>query len=171
MTFKLKKYIPLFFFVTILSLFFASKAYAQVLDKRGRLGIGTSNQFVVGIPAISFKLQKSRSFAYGVVLAAELDDRDGGHGAGVKLYKNFFEEPQLQFYGSVLIAMVNNKTGGTEEDGFQIDLTLGPEFHWPGLESLGFSFEFGLSINSLGNDTVVSTAGYHFVTAGIHFYL
>jgi hypothetical protein len=49
-------------------------------------------------------------------------------------------------------------------------MTLGTEFSFEGLESIGFSFEFGISINKL-DDVRIQTTGNNFVTAGVHFYL
>lgn len=155
----------------IMSLFFASSSFAK--DLRGRLGLGMSNQYVNGLPALSVKLQKSRSFAFAGMLAVNNDDVNGGHGYGVKFYKLLFDEPQLNFYTALLLALVSeNKGVGIEDNsGFQTDLTLGSEFSFAGLESLGFSLEFGFSANSLGEDVVFKTAGYHVLTAGVHFYL
>ena len=67
-------------------------------------------------------------------------------------------------------ALIKEKNGSVDESGFQFDLTFGSEFHFTGLNSLGFSFEFGISMNKM--DTfIVETVGHHFITAGIHFYL
>jgi hypothetical protein len=140
-------------------------------DMRGRLGVGMSNQYVNGIPAVSFKLQKSRAFGIGALVAMELDDNEGGHGAGIKFFRNIFDEPQLHFYSAALFALVADKVNSVDNSGFQVDLTLGSEFNFVGLESLGFSFEFGISFNNVYDRSVIRTAGYHFVTAGIHFYL
>src|SRR5690606_9056558 len=102
---------------------------------------------------------------------AEFEDTNGGHAAGIKLYRNLFEEPNLHFYSSLMIALVGDKVGGRDYSGFQADLTLGSELSFTVLESLGFSFEFGASVNNVYDETVVKSAGYHFLAAGIHFYL
>ncbi len=144
---------------------------AFAIDRDGRLGIGFSNQLENSVPSVSFKMHRSRAFALGGLLALNTDDNDGGYGAGIKLYRNFFDEPQLQFYGALLGAVINKKTSSTEDHtGFQIDLTLGAEFSFTGLESLGFSFEVGVSFNKL-EKFVVETVGDSFAVAGIHFYL
>jgi hypothetical protein len=139
-------------------------------DRRGRLGAGMSSQLKNNVPAISFKLQKSKTFAIGGVFGFNSDQNNGGMGGAIKLYRNIFEEPQLNFYASGLLGFINKKSANVTQSGFQIDLTLGAEFSFRGLGSLGLSFEFGLSMNKL-DSFVVETVGDSFVIAGAHFYL
>lgn len=154
----------------LLSLLFLPQAYGR--DLQGRLGVGMANPFTNGIPGVSIKLHRNRSFAIGAILALELDDNTGGHGAGVKFYKNLFDEPQLHFFSALMLAHVGNNISSTEdESGLQIDLTVGSEFNFVGLESIGFSFETGVSFDNTGDDLVIKTTGQHIVTAGVHFYL
>ena len=47
---------------------------------------------------------------------------------------------------------------------------MGSEFSFAGLSSLGFSVEFGLSLNKV-DEFVVETVGDNFIVAGAHFYL
>jgi hypothetical protein len=139
-------------------------------DYRGRLGVGLSNQLMNDLPAISLKLQKSRSVALGALVNASSADTKGGYGGGLKIYRIIFDEPQLNFFGALMGAYINQKTANSSKTGFQFDLTLGSEFHFTGLSSLGFSLEFGASFNKL-NDFVVETVGQHMVTAAAHFYI
>ncbi len=143
---------------------------AYALEKTNRLGVGMTNQLKNDFPALSFKMQKSRSFALGGMVGVSTSDTDGGYGAGIKLYRNIFDEPQLNFYFAGLGALIGNKINGKTYSGFQFDLSLGSEFHFTGLNSLGFSFEFGVSANKK-KDFVFETVGSNFVVAGIHFYL
>lgn len=137
----------------------------------GRLGLGYSNQFVNNLPAVSFKLQKSPVMALGGMLAYSNEDVGGGYGAGLKIYRLIFDEPFLNFYGSILGALVKKNISTTRsESGFQFDFTFGSEFTFRGIESIGFSFEFGVSLNKV-EDLVIETTGNSFITAGVHFYL
>lgn len=147
-----------------------SQNLALAKDLRGRLGLGLANPYVNDMPAISMKIQKSRTFALGAVLGISLDDTDGGHGAGLKFYRILFDEPQLSFYSSLLMALVADNVAGVENSGFQVDITLGTEFHFAGLDSIGFSFEFGGSFNNVYNDTVIGTTNHNLLAAGAHFY-
>ncbi len=142
------------------------------IDRSGRLGIGASHQFKNGVPALSFKLQQSPVFAVGGLLGY----RDGGaqsdgHGLGVKFYRRLFEESQLNFYAACLVVwpFKQGPSGGTDQ--FQLDFTLGSEFHFAGLESLGFSLEFGLSAHKTADGLAIQTAGDKFLASSVHFYL
>ncbi|MCB9092808.1 MAG: hypothetical protein H6621_04105 [Halobacteriovoraceae bacterium] len=137
------------------------------VNMMGRTGIGYSNQLISDLDALSFKVQKSRDLAYGALLAIDGDDENIDYGLGVKIYKYIFDEPQLNFYGAALIGLIQRD----DESGFQVDGTLGSEFHIPGIESVGFSFEFGISVNKLDSSTRVQTVGYNFFSAAVHFYL
>ena len=143
---------------------------AQAMDRVGRLGAGLSNQLLGDLPAVSFKLQKSRAFGFGGLFGIDSSD-DGGMGAGLKMYRNFFDEPQLNFYGSLMAAYLSDKkVVGEDETGFQIDLTLGSEFSFVGLQSLGLAFEFGVSFNKV-DEFAVQTVGDGFLVMMAHFYL
>lgn len=142
----------------------------SAMDRAGRLGIGFTTQLTNDLPAISFKLQKSKSFAFSGLFGLDTSD-NGGWGAGFKMYKIIFDEPQLNFYAAALGALTSKKTTGqVEQSGFQFDVTFGSEFSFTGLASLGFSFEFGISLNKV-NDFAIQTVGHNFLVAGVHFYL
>ncbi|MAF76832.1 MAG: hypothetical protein CME60_01630 [Halobacteriovoraceae bacterium] len=140
------------------------------MERISRLGVGFSGQMKNDIPALSFKLQKSKSFAFGGLLGFSNKDNGGGHAAAIKIYRNIFDEPHLTFYGSVLGGIIKEKNQGNSESGFQADLTLGSEFSFAGLQSLGFSLEFGVSFYKL-DDFVTETVGNNFLVAAVHFYL
>ncbi|MGZ3809806.1 MAG: hypothetical protein ACXVCE_17110, partial [Bacteriovorax sp.] len=78
--------------------------------------------------------------------------------------------PQLNFYFAGMGALIDNKVNRTNYSGFQFDLSLGSEFHFTGLNSLGFSFEFGASAFKK-KDFVFQTLGNNFIVSAIHFYL
>ncbi|MCB9061784.1 MAG: hypothetical protein H6622_09705 [Halobacteriovoraceae bacterium] len=142
--------------------------YADV-DHTGKLGIGLTDQLANGLDGLSFKIRKSRSTAFGGVLGLSTKEIGGGIGAGLKFYRYLIEEPYLNFYTSAFAAFITRKTAIETQTGFQVDITLGSEFHFPSLESIGFSFEFGASMNKL-DEFVFETVGKSFVSAGIHFY-
>jgi hypothetical protein len=158
-----------FIFLALLTVIFIPKL-TQAADRIGRLGAGMSSQLQISQPSLSFKLQKSKSFAIGAIFGVNSEEQSGGLGGGIKLYRNIFDEPQLNFYASGLVGFISKKTASISQSGFQIDLTLGSEFSFRGLGSLGFSFEFGLSLNKTDN-FVVETVGNNFIIAGAHFYL
>jgi hypothetical protein len=142
-------------------------------DLRGRMGLGLTNQLANDIPAISMKVQQSKTFALGGLLGFKSDQENTLYGAGIKLYRIIFDEPQLNFYMAGLLATESYLDKDDKvASGYQMDGTLGTEFHFQGLESLGFSFEFGLSVRKADAEgSSFQTLGDNFLKAGIHFYL
>jgi hypothetical protein len=157
--------------LSIFLVLFASTAFSA--DLRGRMGVGASNQLANGVPAISLKIQQNKRFAIGGILGFRTDQDSTLYGAGAKFYRIIFDEPQLNFYLAGLFATENYLDGTKVKTGFQVDGTLGTEFHFQGLESLGFSFEFGLSAREADGDggTSFETLGDNIIKAAIHFYL
>lgn len=148
---------------------YCSSSFGFTEERRGHLGVGFSNQLKIDVPALSVKIHKGKNMALGGLFGINTGE-DGGYGVGLKMYNLIYDEPQLNFYLSFMGALINDRVNGNDKSGFQTDLTLGSEFSFSGLESIGFSFEFGLSINKI-DEVVIETAAQHFVTAGVHFYM
>ena len=157
----------LVFTLLIFSLF---PQFVHATDHMNRLGVGMSNELKGDFPSLSFKMQKNRSFAYGGLFGVSTDKTSGGYGAGLKFYRNIFDEPQLNFYLAGMGAILGSKVNGTNYSGFQFDLGFGSEFHFTGLNSLGFSFEFGATAVKK-KEFVFQTLGNNFLVAAVHFYL
>ena len=157
-------------FSVLLALSFLFSSSASAYERTGRLGIGMTNQLKIDSPQISFKMQKSRSTSIGGMFGVSTSDTNGGYGAGLKIYRNIFDEPQMNFYFAGSGALLSQKINGTSYSGFQIDLGFGSEFHFQGLNSLGFSFEFGFSGHKT-RDFSFETMGNSFIVSGVHFYL
>lgn len=156
----------------ILSVFSLSALGA---DLRGRLGVGATNQLANDIPALSFKIQQNKTYALGGLLGFKTDEDHTLYGAGVKFYRIIFDEPQLNFYFAGLLATQNyiDETENKTKSGYQVDGTMGTEFHFTGLESIGFSFEFGVTVRNADSKkgTSIETLGDQLLKAGVHFYL
>lgn len=158
--------------ILLCALFVSTQAHS--LDLRGRMGIGATNQLANDIPAISFKIQQSKTFAIGGLLGLKSNEDETLYGAGIKFYRIIFDEPQLNFYMAGLFATENYLDEEEKvKSGYQIDGTLGTEFHLTGLESIGFSFEFGLSARNANAEdgATFQTLGDQFLKAAVHFYL
>ena len=159
-------------FLVILTFFVLE---VNAADLRGRMGVGATNQLANEIPAISLKIQQSKTFALGGLLGFRSDQDQTLYGAGVKFYRIIFDEPQLNFYLAGLYATLNylDPVEDKVKGGYQIDGTMGSEFHFQGLESIGFSFEFGISARNADAEggTSIETLGDQFVKAAVHFYL
>jgi hypothetical protein len=149
--------------------FFLFSTDSNAMNRMSRLGLGYTGQLVTNMDALSFKIQKGKGMSFGGLLGYSSGD-SGGFGAGVKVYKILFNEPKLDFYAAAMAAMLSQKTAGVAESGFQVDLTLGSEFSFEGIESLGFSVEFGLSVNKI-DEFQFGTTGFSFLVGAVHFYL
>lgn len=147
--------------------------HANAATRLGRLGIGMSNQVVTGIDAISMKLQKSRSLALGGLIGLDSSSESSKYALGLKLYRNIYEEPQLNFYTALSAIMFTYKSPTEDKtlNGYQVEGTFGSEFSFQGLESLGFSFEFGLGLTNNNDRTSLKTMGHNMIKSAIHFYL
>jgi len=156
--------------MTFLLIFINCIPFTFADELTGRFGVGVTNQTANELSAISFKIKTKKAMAFGGLLAISTATSGGGYAAGFKLYRTLVKEPQLKFYGSVLGAIISKNSGTNSGTGFQLDGTLGTEFFFRGLESLGFSIEFGVSINKL--DTLAfETVGLNIINAALHFYL
>jgi hypothetical protein len=160
-----QKFFTLFLFL-IPSLTFAA-------DLRGRMGLGMTNQLANDIPALSLKIQQSKTFALGAIVGFKSNQDQTLYGGGIKLYRIIFDEPQLNFYMAGLLASENYLNDDSKvESGYQVDGTFGTEFHFAGLESLGFSLEYGLSVRKVDDGgSTFQTLGDQIIKAGVHFYL
>ncbi len=147
------------------------------VNRHGRLGLGISNELKVDVPAVSFKFQKSQSFALGALIGLNSSEETGKLGAGIKVYHNFLKGPQLYFYSSFLGAIVSkkiqNNTGSIDSHrSFQVNLTLGTEFSFTGLNSIGFSMETGFAFSKFEKFVVETVGGRStFFIGAMHFYL
>jgi hypothetical protein len=146
---------------------------AFTADLRGRMGLGMTNQLANDVPALSLKVQQSKTFALGAIVGFKSNQDYTLYGGGIKLYRIIFDEPQLNFYMAGLLASENYLTSESKvESGYQVDGTFGTEFHFTGLESLGFSLEYGLSVRKVDESgSTFQTLGDQIIKAGVHFYL
>lgn len=147
--------------------FMTPPQHCLALNMMGRLGVGMSGQLANQLPALSFKVQNSREAAYSGLMAVDANSNNTNYGFGLKLYRILFDEPHLNFYAAFMGALLKKN----DQSGYQLDGTLGSEFHIPGIESLGLSFDFGMSWNKVNNVRHIETVGYNFISAALHFYL
>ncbi len=69
------------------------------------------------------------------------------------------------------LASLSYEDNDKAKSGYQVDGTFGTEFHIEGIESIGFSFEFGVSYNHGPNGRSFETLGNNFLKSAVHFYL
>ncbi len=162
----------LFFLILLLPLLSSPSSYAR--DMQGRFGLGFNREFEnyralsspTGVPAVSVKYGLTRDIAVEGVLGVATSSPLNSVTA-IKFFKNIFYETSLNFYFMVGGGMVkvNDTNSGAEFLG-----GFGAEFFIPGIESLGFSIETGITLDNISGSFVVRTLGVSFLDAGIHFY-
>lgn len=156
--------------VVLAALFILQPAYSASMA--GRLGIGTTAHIENGMKALSMKLQRNRSTAIGGHFGLDSSSDGTIYALGLKVYRYIYEEPQLNFYSSLGIGIFNYKNANDDlESGYQMEGTFGTEFSFQGLESVGFSFEFGLGLSQYNKETHLKTVGHNALMSAVHFYL
>jgi hypothetical protein len=155
----------------ILLVLLLTSSSAWALNKSGRMGLGLSNQLVNDLPALSLKIQQNRYFAIGGLLAFRSNEDNTLYGAGLRVYRMIFEEDLLNFYMAGTLASLSYEENNKAKSGYQFDGTMGTEFHIQGIESIGFSFEFGISYNKGPEGRSLETLGNNFLKSAVHFYL
>ena len=158
--------------IIVFTVFFCNVSSLYAMNLAGRLGIELSNQIVTGIDTLSLKLQRNRSTAFGALLGLNSSSDASNYAIGLKGYRVIYDEPQLNFYSAFTGALFTYEDETDDTDsGYQAEAAFGTEFSFQGLESLGFSFEFGLGVVKHEGSTAVRTIGHSVLSSAIHFYL
>ncbi len=160
----------LFRWITLcLALLTTSAMPAMARDLQGRLGLGYNSQFAAsrdgGGPGVSIKYALSPDLALEGVFALATSSPSQSVSA-VKAMKNVFMETNLNFYfmgGMGFCSRAGNS-------GLEMMGGAGAEFLIPGVDSLGFSMETGVSFDNLSGSYALRTMGVSFLNAGMHFY-
>jgi hypothetical protein len=156
--------------ILILVLIYPLTGFA--LNKTGRLGVGMNNMLANDLTALSVKIQQNRTFGLGAMLGFDSNsETTTTYGAGLRVYRILYDEPNLDFYMAGTVATLSYEEEEKAKSGYQLDGTFGAEFHFPSLESIGFSFEFGASYNKSQSGQHFQTVGFNMLRAGVHFYL
>jgi len=148
---------------------------AQAKDLTNRLGLGYSDQFSSNqasgsLPGIAAQYYPNPLTGLSLALGVDTEKDNSRFGLLFKLYRIIFTEANMNFYmggGGGLLSVENN---GDNNSGFELMGFVGVEYFFPGLESLGFSFEAGLGIRSDSDGARFRTIGDHPLRAGIIFY-
>lgn len=149
-----------------LSVGFLANSTAQARELQGRLGLGYNSEFGNGaLPSVSLKYALARDLGTELVIGVDTAAPTSTVGA-FKLSKGLFRETNLNFSAFAGAGMVT--LGGTS--GFEGLVGFGLEFFIPGLESVGFSTDTGVSLGNSSGSFTVRTLGVSFLNAGIHFY-
>lgn len=148
-------------------------SHGHAASLTGRLGLGMTSHIESGMKALSMKLQRNRSSALGGHLGIDSSSDGMYYALGLKGYRYIYEEPQLNFYSTLGLGLFSYKNPATDdpEQGYQIEGMLGAELSLQGLESVGFSFEFGIGFSKYDGETHLKTVGHNILVSAVHFYL
>jgi hypothetical protein len=145
---------------------------ASAKDLNSRLGVGYSDQFGLNnsLPSLSMRYYPNSDYGISGSLGVDTTKNNSRFGFGAKIMKIVFREDNLNFYTAAGAAIVSQETNGSNSSGFALTGAAGAEFFLPGLENLSFSFEAGIGVTSVSNETRFRTIGDSPLRAGITFY-
>lgn len=166
------RHILILFFATLIS---SAGHFAFAKDMTHRLGVGYADPFSLEMPSLHLRYWSSQRTGFSASLGVDTEEDLSRFGLMGKVYRVFFSEENLNFYmGSglgILTREATNSAGSVESDtGFELTGFCGVEFFLNGLESLGFSFEAGIGVTSIGSEVRVRTLGESPLKAGMIFY-
>lgn len=168
---KLSRIASFVLFLSTLNLLTPAAIHAKELV--GRVGLGYNAQFANtnltnGVPAISIK--------YGMAPRAMIEAiggfYSGSDGSGVAALK-YMQTIHAESYANFYFLLGGGYVTAGHRSGTEFIGGLGTEFFIPGVDSVGLSFEAGMSLESLTSTSgafVLKTFGISFVHAGMHFY-
>lgn len=156
----------------VLSMFLLAASPALFAkDLSQRLGVGYSNQWGISnsMPSISARYYPNQQYGFQASVGVDTETSENRFGVGAKFIKIVFREDNMNFYVAAGGGIVSQQVV-TTDTGFDAAATFGGEFFFPGLESLGFSFEAGFGVTSISSNVRFRTMGDSPLTAGIFFY-
>ncbi len=145
------------------------------VDLTNRLGLGYSQQIgAADVPLITAHYYPNSRFGLSAGMGIDTKKDDSKFGALVKAHRIIFTENQMNFYmgGAVGYSTHEEVVGATTEDksNFEMMALIGGEFFFTGLDSLGFTFETGVSVQTGDGGSRFRTIGDHPFRGGIVFY-
>lgn len=156
-------------FLLFLVFIFSSPSLAK--DMSSRIGFGYSDQFSVdNLESVAVRYYSEHTYGYSAAVGIDTTDKNNRYGALLKAYKIIFPEKNLNFYMGAGLGFLSVEVGSDKDSGVEVMGIIGAEFFLPGLDNLGFSFEAGLGVSTVG-ETHLRTIGDHPLKAGIIFYL
>lgn len=150
---------------------------ASAKDLTSRLGLGLSQQMgAAEVPMITAHYYPNSQYGMSLAFGMDTKDDESTLGALAKLVKIVFQEEQMNFYMGAGIGFVNyeqrNAVTNLVADNSNVEFSalIGGEFFFSGLDSLGLSFETGISVITGDGGTRFRTLADHPFRAGIVFY-
>lgn len=163
----LKVYIRSLVFLSMILV--SHPAFAKNLT--GRIGLGYNGQFssssqTNGVPAISVKI----GVAPGGMIELIGGFYSGANGTGVAAFK-YMSTLHAEEYANFYLLVGGGLVSAAGRSGTEFMGGVGTEFFIPGVDSVGISFEAGVSAENLtAGSYILKTFGASFLKAGMHFY-
>lgn len=153
--------------ITLLAICFSIPSFSKELNKR--LGVGGRVNPVLNIGEIisSYYVSPEMSLVGG--LAVDTQENNSKFAFNAEMRRVVFKEDNMNFYMSGKLGLINSESSGVKNSGYELSALFGGEFFFQGLDSLGFTFQAGVGVISLGNTRFVTFGGAP-TTAGIVFY-
>ena len=143
---------------------------AVAKDLASRLGVGFRNSLVTtDIPSVAVFYSPSNDVQVLGSLGVDTQEDNSKFAFLGGVRRIIFKEEAMNFFMGGNVAMVNSEVATKKDSGFELAALVGGEFFLHGLDSLGFQFESGVGITTVGK-TRFRTLGASFVNAGMAFY-
>jgi hypothetical protein len=143
---------------------------AQAKNMSNRLGVGYKNQFSTDLPGVALEYYPGAALGLSAIIAVDTQKDASKFGLMGKIHRIVFEEDNLNFYMGAGLGLLSRENNGKNDSGFELLGFSGAEFFFPGLENLGFSFEFGVGVTSISSQVRFRTFGDSPLRAGMTFY-
>ena len=157
----------------LLCVFVGGLVHAKELANR--LGVGFRDSVSMDIPSVAAFYYPNSD--YGMIGSIGIDTQKNQSKSAIAgaVRRIIFKEEQMNFFGGAQLALLSQEVPNTTVSGFEtqsgieVAATVGGEFFFQGLESLGFNFETGVAMANVGR-VRFRTIGDSFLRAGIAFY-
>jgi hypothetical protein len=156
-------------FLSLIGLGLMNGSAASAKELTSRLGVGYRNCFVIDLPSVSAIYYPSSELGIVGALGVDTEDQASRFGVQVGLRKIIFKEEKMNFFMGTALAMTSRESAGQTDSGFALDAVVGSEFFLPGLDSLGWNIETGISVSNVRR-VRFRTLADHMLRAGMVFY-
>lgn len=143
---------------------------AHAIDMTHRLGVGIKDNLSKSLPSLAIVYYPTAEFAFTAGLGLDTQKNNSAMQINAGVRRIIFYEQNLNFYmgGQAAVVTYEDPTNG-KQNGYELNAILGTQFFFQGLENLGFSFETGVGVVSLG-EVRFRTLAIDPLHAGIIFY-
>ena len=132
--------------------------------------MGYTNQGAIDLPSMAVRYYPNEGLGLAAGIGIDTEKDASKFGFFGKLFKLIFSEENMHFYMGSGASILSQEVSGKNNSGFGLSGFAGGEFFFSGLDSLGFSFEMGVSVTSISSEVRFRTVGDHPIKAGITFY-